>query len=106
MAKRYRKYAKATGLLKTLSEKNTNRRGNISKLVGAVDVWYWGDEQGNLADEMLNLGMEKVLFANTDVWNIDKINKLGFLTSKIENYQDVWPPIWNKITHRIQGWPD
>lgn len=106
MAKRYRQYVRGKGLFKTLREKNNRRNGNISNLVGAVNVWYWGVDVGDLANDMAKSGIKKALISNTDKWNIKKINKLGFLTSRYDIYQDVWPPIHHDITHRHDGWPE
>lgn len=106
MAKRYRQYAKDKGLFKSLKEKNAARKGNISKLVGAVNVWYWGLDERNLAKDMVEAGIKKALFSNTDKWSIKKIDSYGFLTSKYDIYQDVWPPIYHDVTHRHDGWPE
>lgn len=106
IAKRYREYADGKGLLQTLLEKDSKRNGNISKLIGAVNVWYWGLEKFDLANEMKKAGVQKVLFAEADKWSIKKINKLGFLTSKYDIYQDVWPPIYREITANHVGWPE
>ena len=43
MAKRYREYAKANGLFKTLAEKRKDNP-NVDLLVGAVNVWCWDDD--------------------------------------------------------------
>ncbi len=40
MAKRYREYAKQTGLFKTLEEKRKSIPA-VDLLVGAVNIWCW-----------------------------------------------------------------
>lgn len=106
ITKRYRQYANDKGLFKALKEKDSKRKGNISKLIGAVNVWYWGLDVGELADDMAKSGIKRALMSSTDKRNIKKINGLGFLTSKYDIYQDVWPPIYHNVTHRLEGWPE
>jgi len=105
MAKRYQQYAKDKGLFKSLKEKNKHRNRNVNKLIGAADVWFWGLSKYKLAEEMHKFGIEKILFSNADQWSIKRINELGYLTSKIDIYQDAWPPAYHDITHRHDGWP-
>lgn len=106
MAKQYRQYAKTQGLVVRLDEKDAGRKNNISKLIGAVNVWYWGIDKFEFAQELKKSGIFKCLFSNTDKWDVAKINKLGFLTSHYDIYQDVWPPIYHDVTHAYDGWPE
>jgi hypothetical protein len=107
MAKRYRQYAREKGLLKPLYEKSAERRQNISKLIGAVDVWYWGMDKSGFAKVLAVSGIKKVLFSTTvDKEDIELINKIGFLTSRYDIYQDVWSPIYHDVTNVHDGWPE
>ena len=65
-------------LLKTLKDKDLSRKGNISRLIGAANVWYWGIDVGDLADDMVKSGIKKVLMSSTDKWNVKRINKLVY----------------------------
>lgn len=106
MAKRYREYVKEKGLLLTLREKEQARKGNLQKLIGAVDLWYWGKDKDSFVKELYNPGMKKVLFSNTDIWSIKTVNEQGFLSSVYDIYQDVWPPIYQELQGRHEGWPE
>lgn len=103
-AKRYREYAREKGLLKRLKEKN--RKGNIEKLIGGVDVWYWEKDRFGFANELKKSGVEKVLFSTADERSTAKINTLDFLTSRYDIYQDVWPEIYHNVTSIHEGWPE
>ena len=105
MAKRYRQYAKEKGFVKTLADKNGERKGNIEKMVGAVNIWFWGKGKLNFANELKTSRINKTIFSNAD-WDVQSINKLGYLTSIYDIYQDVWPPIYHEVTNRHDGWPD
>jgi hypothetical protein len=98
-------YAKQTGLFKTLAQKRSENP-NVDLLVGAVNVWEFGMDRLPLCMEMKSLGMDRVLWSGGgSPAEIDAINKLGYLTSRYDIYQDVWPPDspdWQKKA----GWPD
>lgn len=106
MAKRYRQYAHDNGLFKSLKQKDVQRKGNIGKLIGSINAWYWGVGKYNLAKEMKKSGLDKILFSNAGKWDIDKINDLGYLTSRYDIYQDVWSPGYHNITKAHDGWPE
>lgn len=110
-AKWYRHYAQETGLFKTLAEKR-KANPNVDRLVGAVNVWNWDIDKQDLSRQLKSLGMDYVLCSNCDLgWSntpaaqgMAAINKLGFLTSRYDIYQDVYPPdapSW--LPH--DGWP-
>ncbi len=104
-AKRYREYAKAAGLFKSLAEKRRDNP-NLDKLIGAVNVWNWDMKRVDLAKEMKSLGMERVLWSNGgDAKEIDALNELGYLTSRYDIYQDVFPPEAPKGMKHA-GWPE
>jgi hypothetical protein len=104
-AKRYREYAKATGLFKTLAEKR-RENPNVDLLIGAVNVWNWDMRKVELATEMKQLGMDHVLWSSGgEPKELAAINNLGYLTSRYDIYQDVFPPEAPKGS-RHAGWPD
>jgi hypothetical protein len=92
MAKRYRLYARKTGLFKSLAEKR-RENPNVDLLIGAVNVWNWDMDKVALAREMKAAGMDWVLWSSGgEPEQIAEINKLGFLTSHYDIFQDVYPP--------------
>lgn len=103
-AKRYRRYAQKIGLFKTLAQKRRAKPA-IDKLVGAVNVWNWDIDKVALCREMKALGMDRVLWSSGgSPEELGAINKLGYLTSRYDIYQDVYPPdapAWM----RKEGWP-
>jgi hypothetical protein len=104
-AKRYREYAKQTGLFKTLADKR-KENPNVDLLIGAVNVWNWDSNNVALSKEMKSLGMEHVLWSRGgEPKEIDQINELGYLTSRYDIYQDVFPPEAPNGLPKA-GWPD
>ncbi len=92
IAKRYRDYAKATGLFKTLAEKR-QANPNVDLLVGAVNVWCWDRDAVTLAKELQSTGIEHILWSNAQSpENLRALNQLGVLTSRYDIYQDVMDP--------------
>lgn len=105
-AKRFREAADANGLLLTLLDKNRSRRNNITKLIGAVDLWYWGSDPLSFVKELQALGFTKVLYSTIfDQQVMAYINSAGYLTSRYDIYQDIWPPECASLTPRTIGWP-
>ena len=103
-AKRYRAYAKSTGLFKTLAQKR-RENPNVDKLVGAVNVWNWDMDKVALCREMKALGMDRVLWSSGgSPAEVAAINALGYLTSRYDIYQDVYPPNAPKWLNTA-GWP-
>lgn len=104
-AKQYRAYAQAAGLFKTLAQKRT-LNPNIALLAGAVDVWNWDMDKVALCREMKALGMDRVLWSSGgSPAEVAQINALGYLTSRYDIYQDVWPAdAPAHLSHA--GWPD
>jgi hypothetical protein len=89
LAKAYRAYAKAHGLLVPFSEK-LKRNPNIRRLFGAPDVW--GDASLKFAREAKAAGVEKMLIhGRTTAQEMKEINALGYLTSEYDNYTDILP---------------
>ena len=114
MCKRYRKYAKAKGYLKTFKEK-AKTRPNVLKLPGSVNIWYFQKDQAAMAKEVRDAGIERILWSGgnrTDASNITEIAKIpGVLIGRYDLYQGVNPP---ELTARLNGrtgynpeaWPD
>ena len=106
-AKRYRAYARETGLFKTLAEKR-RENPNVDLLIGAANIWAMGRDIGKaaLCREMKAAGMDRILWsAGGTPQELEEINKLGFLSSKYDIYQDVWPPD-APAGMKKEGWPD
>lgn len=104
-AKRYRAYAQSTGLFKTLAQKR-RENPNVDKLVGAVNVWNWDMDKVALCREMKSLGMDRVLWSSGGTpAEVAAINALGFLTSRYDIFQDVYPPGAPKWLNTA-GWPE
>ena len=104
-AKVYRRYAVETGLFKTLAQKR-KENPNVDLLVGAVNVWSFGMDKLQLCNEMKSLGMNRVLWSGDGTpAEIAAINKLGYLTSRYDIYQDVWPPDAPSGLKKA-GWPE
>ena len=103
-AKRYRAYAKSTGLFKTLAQKR-RENPNVDKLIGAVNVWNWDMDKVGLCREMKALGMERVLWSSGgSPEEVAAINALGYLSSRYDIFQDVYPPDAPKWLNKA-GWP-
>src|SRR4030042_977736 len=63
MCKRYRSYAKRTGLLKTLEQKR-KENPNVDLVIGAVNVWCWEKDSLSIVREMKSLGIKRILWSN------------------------------------------
>jgi len=104
-AKRYREFAQASGLFKTLAQKKAENPA-VDKLVGAVNVWNWDPDKLGLCREMKAAGMTRVLWsAGGSPEEITQINALGYLTSRYDIYQDVFPPD-SPAGLKHAGWPE
>ncbi len=114
MCKRYRSYAKQTGLFKTLEQKR-KENSNVDLLIGAVNVWCWERDSLSIVKEMKSLGIERILWSNRrspDV--ITTMNNMdGILTSRYDIYQDLMDP--QIVKEKLRGkhpdwtqeaWPD
>lgn len=104
-AKRYRQYAQASGLFKTLAQKRRTKPA-LDKLIGAANIWNWDPDKVALCREMKALGMDRILWSSGGSPDeIGAINKLGYLTSRYDIYQDVYPPDAPKGLPK-EGWPE
>ena len=86
LAKAYRAYAKATGVLKTLREK-MRRRPDVAKLLGAPDVW---GGNATFCREAKAAGIDRmVINGSFGIEGTEAVKKLGYLASVYDNYEDI-----------------
>jgi hypothetical protein len=111
MAKRYRAYAKETGLFKTLAEKQ-KINPNVDRLIGAVNVWCWDRDAVGIVKEMQAAGIERILWSNQQSPDhLKALNELGVLTSRYDIFQDVMAPTnfsrlrWIHPDWTTNAWP-
>jgi hypothetical protein len=106
-AKAYRQYAESIGLVKTLAQKRA-ANPNIDKLIGAADIWDWeSNHAAEQAQAFKDAGMDRVLWANEESAGvIDKINALGFLSSRYDIYQDEYEPSAPAWDPKGDDWPN
>jgi hypothetical protein len=111
MAKRYREFARSTGLLKTLAEKRQSSP-NVDLLIGAVNVWCWDKDAPGIAGELQAAGIDRILWSNRQPpENLKKLNEMGVLTSRYDIYQDAMDPANFKYLRgrhadwTSEGWP-
>lgn len=106
IAKAARRRLMEHGFLTTLKDKNPLRNNNISKLIGAVDIWYFGGkDQHWLIEDLKKSGIQKALISSaSEKLDIEDANRAGFLSSQYDIYQDVWSPDVANANHI--GWPD
>ena len=116
LCKRYRKYVQQTGLWVPFSEKvkrNPGLADKMSKLFGAANIWYFGNEKLKVFNEMKELGMNRFLWSGGgNGEEIAEMNKTpGVLTSRYDIYQDiVSPELHSQLAgipgrHIQKGWP-
>ncbi len=105
MAKRYRAYAQAKGLVKTLAAKRA-ANPNVDLLIGSVNVWCWDQDPVGVVKELQSAGIDRILWsAGTTPENLRALNELGVLTSRYDIYQDVMDPEqFPKLRWRSQDW--
>jgi len=104
MCKRYRQYAKDTGLLVTLAEK---RRAipSVDLLVGAVNVWCWERNAPPIVRELQGAGIQRILWSNAQPpENLKAMNEMpGVLTSRYDIYQDTMNPANFPLLRGVHG---
>ncbi|MHC4586689.1 MAG: glycoside hydrolase [Planctomycetota bacterium] len=93
ICKRYRSYAKKTGLLKTLEQKR-KENPNVDMLIGAVNVWCWEKNALSIVREMKSLGINRILWSHREQPDVIKaMNEMdGVLSSRYDIYQDLMDP--------------
>ena len=93
MCKRYRDYAKATGLFAPFTEK-VKKNPNIDLLIGAANIWYWERDKLAMLRELKAAGMDRILWSSggsaEDLTAMNKIENV--LTSRYDIYQDIMAP--------------
>jgi hypothetical protein len=102
LCKRYRAYARQTGLLKTLEEKR-RENPNVDLLVGAVNVWCWERDALAIVRDMASHGIDRILWSNRqDPDVIQAMNEMtGVLSSRYDIYQDLMDP--NVVKTQLRG---
>lgn len=106
MAKRYRRAAEASGLVKTFREK-AKERPVVDRLLGAANVWYFpakGDPtHAAMARELKAAGLDRFLWSSdappNDVVQIASLPDV--LIGRYDCYRDIYPP---KLVRQL-GWP-
>lgn len=88
LAKRYRAYAKRTGLLETLAEKRKKRPG-IDRLVGAVNIY--GSHFANI-EALRHLGVERAMVSGFSGDHVRQMNEWGYLPGRYDIYTDLYEP--------------
>jgi hypothetical protein len=92
MTKRYREYAKKTGLFKTLADKRKAIPA-VDLLVGAVNIWCWDKDASTWCNELQKLGIKRILWSSAlPPEQIKTLNEMGVLTSRYDIYQDAMNP--------------
>jgi len=102
ICKRYRSYAKKSGLLKTLQQKR-KEIPNVDLLIGAVNVWCWERDSLAIVREMKSLGIDRILWSHRGrPETLRQLNKMdGILTSRYDIYQDLMDP--EIVKHQLRG---
>lgn len=88
LAKRYRAYAQAKGMVKTLAEKR-RERPNIDRLVGAVNIYSTSMRNVEI---MRDLGIDRLMVSGFSRTDVAQINDLGYLSSRYDIYTDLYEP--------------
>ena len=111
IAKRYRRYAQATGLFRTLEEKR-RANPNVDLLIGAVNVWCWDRNAVEIVREMQAAGIQRILWSHQQApESLRALNELGVLTGRYDIYQDVMDPAqfprlrWVHPDWPTEAWP-
>lgn len=86
LAKRYRAYARQTGLLKTLAEKR-KQRPNIDRVVGAVNVYCSHFED---VEEMHRMGIQRAMISGFSGERVRRMNEWGYLPGHYDIYTDLY----------------
>ena len=115
VAKAYREYAREKGLLVSLKDK-AKTVPQVDRLIGAVNLWWWGDAPrwtqdnsgaADFGETLVECGIRRVLWSHEQMPDtVDRLNKLGFLTGRYDIYQDVWGPENPHSWTNKDGWPD
>lgn len=111
LAKAYRSYARARGLLVTLADKRKSVP-DVDRLVGALNLWTWDSDKVALARAAKAAGMDRVLWSGGgDPAQIRAIRDLGYLVGRYDIVQDVMEPAqfdnlpWTHPDWTTDAWP-
>ncbi|SDU15621.1 Carbohydrate binding domain-containing protein [Verrucomicrobium sp. GAS474] len=106
MAKRYRAYAKETGLFRTLEQKR-KENPEVDRLIGAVNVWCWDKNAVPFVRELKAAGIDRILWSSAQSpETLKALNDLGVLTSRYDIYQDVMDPAqFPRLRYVHSDWP-
>jgi hypothetical protein len=92
IAKRYREYARQSGLLKTLAEKR-RENPNVDLLVGAVNIWNWDADPVQMATQLRAAGIGRILWSRGGSGEaLRALDDMKVLTSRYDIYQDTMNP--------------
>ena len=113
MCKRYRAYAQAAGLLRTLEQKRKDNP-NVDLLVGAANIWCWDRDAVGIVRALQAAGIRRILWSNAaKPETLQALNAIeGVLTSRYDIYQDLMDPEvvrdklgWTHGDWTQAGWP-
>lgn len=105
MAKRYRRYARETGLLKTFEEK-AKARPLVRRLPGAVNIWCWDEDKRATVDLLESVGVTHYLWSGGGApeFVAAEAAKPGVLVGKYDLYHDIYYPALCKEFGMKSGW--
>lgn len=89
LAKRYREFAKRSGLIVPFAEK-VKANPEVRRLFGAPDVWGYAALE--FAQAAKDAGVRRLLVqGRMPPDQMRRVNELGYLTSEYDNYTDITP---------------
>jgi len=109
MCKRYREFAKRSGLYRPFTEK-VKRNPNIDLLIGAANIWKMGGGKHDpveLVKEMQSLGMDRILWSGGGSSNqVAALREIPHvLVGRYDIYQDIMDPAnHEKIGYKHGDW--
>ncbi|MDO4575235.1 MAG: glycoside hydrolase [Planctomycetia bacterium] len=117
LAKRYREYAKKIGLYVPFTEKvrrNPALKGGIDRLIGAANIWYFGNKKIEMYQELQAAGITRVLASSGGSpeevrWCNEQPT---FLSCRYDIYQDIMNPEkydaigFRHWPHMGKAWPN
>ena len=112
MCKRYRKYAREQGKVKTFAEK-AKARPLVDRLLGAPNIWCWEGDKVGFAKKIREAGIDRFLWsAGGSAEQVAALAKMdGVLVSRYDVYRDIYRPEqlkklgWKKGTN-TDAWPE
>lgn len=112
MAKRFRRYAKGMGWVRTFKEKAI-QRPDVLKLPGALNFWFWGDgDPDAMVDELARCGIDRYIWSHGGKPDfVRKMREKGVLIGTYDVCQDVYTPEvmqkagWKGKGKNSEAWP-